>query len=179
MSRELCLSLLVEHCLAVHEERSVLNVPGLLVYPQDMYWTIQTLAESITNKWELSSLGGLFSPDFGGSVFSIALQQYLMMTYFVHIPVYRFTKRGRLESPLDIPSSKNVIIIDDVLTTGTAITPIINILKQKNISLVGVHVVVNRPEGGGSQRLKHLDIPFFSIFEMEEILSLHKEKHCV
>jgi orotate phosphoribosyltransferase len=74
-------------------------------------------------------------------------------------------------------ADKNVLIVDDVITAGTAIRESVEVLKQANAKLVGVVVALDRQERGQGatsaiQEIEELyNIPVISIVKFEHLIS--------
>ena len=60
----------------------------------------------------------------------------------------------------DFSPSKNekVLIVDDILTTGTSVNEVIDLVKQYNVDIVGLGVVLDR--SGGATNFEY---PFFAV----------------
>jgi orotate phosphoribosyltransferase len=69
----------------------------------------------------------------------------------------------------DIRRGDNVIIVDDVLTTGNSIAKAIRIAEVHELNVVGVIVLVDREVGGREKILNYVDW-FESIFTLSELL---------
>jgi len=72
---------------------------------------------------------------------------------------------------------KKVVLIDDVLTAGTAIRQSLDLLQQLGAQVVGVVLALNRAEKGTDEQLaaaqieKTYDIPVRHIIDLDDILS--------
>jgi len=66
------------------------------------------------------------------------------------LEIYRFEKH------LDSTKAYNVIVIHDVLLTGTQITESIDMLRDHNFNVRGIFCLINREEGGGREKLENL-----------------------
>src|SRR5690606_30876272 len=69
-----------------------------------------------------------------------------------------------------------VLIIDDVITAGTAIREVIGIVEASNAELAAVLVAIDRQEQGKSELsaiqelTKHYNIPVISIIKLEQLI---------
>ena len=75
------------------------------------------------------------------------------------------------------PITGRVLILDDVITAGTAITEAINLIKSAGAQPAGVLVALDREEIGGRNRLsavreleQQLDIPIRSIISLTDLV---------
>lgn len=73
-------------------------------------------------------------------------------------------------------AGKKVWIIDDVITAGTAIREVVNILKQAGAEIAGVLVALDRQERGQGELSaiqevqKELDIPVHALISMKDLM---------
>lgn len=72
---------------------------------------------------------------------------------------------------------RDVIIIDDVLTSGSSIIESLDIFKRYNLNIERIIVLVDR-ENGGKKRLEDMGLKVESIFKISEIVeTLGKDKN--
>ncbi|KAG0166364.1 hypothetical protein DFQ28_008293 [Apophysomyces sp. BC1034] len=77
-----------------------------------------------------------------------------------------------------------VVVVDDVITAGTAINESIGIIKQNNAQLAGVLVAVDRaevaPDGSGKSAIQAVEaknnVPVRAIITMDHIMEFMEEK---
>ena len=69
---------------------------------------------------------------------------------------------------------KNVLIVEDVTTSGGSVVKTIQILREHNAEVDKVLAVVDR-ESGATEQLKKLEVEFIPLLSVSEILK-HKEK---
>jgi orotate phosphoribosyltransferase len=67
-------------------------------------------------------------------------------------------------------SGSNIILLEDVITTGGSSINALHILKEAGLNPVAVMSIVDRQEGGVETIKKEFDIPVISLFKMEELL---------
>ena len=80
-------------------------------------------------------------------------------------------KQQQIEGPL-IPENSQVILIDDVATTGKAFVESIEVLKKYNIGVLKAICLIDR-EQGAREALTKYNCPLVSIFKAQEFLD-HK-----
>ena len=68
-----------------------------------------------------------------------------------------------------LPQGANVVVVDDVLTSGRATERTINILKEAGCQIVKVIAFVDRKEGG-REHLESLGYDVQSLFTVEDLL---------
>ena len=68
----------------------------------------------------------------------------------------------------------NVIIIEDVITTGGSTIKAIERAKESNINVVSAIALIDREEGG-KEAIKELGIHVESIFSKSDIMAFHNE----
>ncbi|KAI7854963.1 orotate phosphoribosyltransferase [Circinella umbellata] len=82
------------------------------------------------------------------------------------------------------PLSGKIVVVDDVITAGTAINESIGIIKANNASLAGVLVAVDRaevaPDGSGKSAIQAVQekngVPVRAIITMDHIMEYMEEK---
>ena len=65
----------------------------------------------------------------------------------------------------------NVIIVDDVVTTGTSTIKAINLARKHGLIVKAVIVLVDRGEQNGRQSIEALGLPVYDIFTINDFLS--------
>jgi len=65
-------------------------------------------------------------------------------------------------------TNKRVLIVEDVVTSGSAVVEAIDKLIADNITIVGVVSVLDR-EQGGTQAITRYGIPFYPLFDHEDM----------
>ena len=65
---------------------------------------------------------------------------------------------------------RDVIIIDDVLTSGSSIIESLDIFKRYNLNIKRIIVLVDR-ENGGREKLEGLGLKVESVFKISEIIN--------
>src|ERR1700691_1567351 len=77
-------------------------------------------------------------------------------------------KQQQIEGPL-LKEGGNVVIIDDVATTGKAFVESIEVLQKMNIKIKKAICIIDRGEGA-REALGHYNVPLESIFSIAEFL---------
>ena len=72
----------------------------------------------------------------------------------------------QIEGPV-LDAGSHVVLIDDVATTGNSLIDCINVLKDKEIIVDKVIVIVDREEGA-RDKLEAIGCPFYSIFSIRD-----------
>ncbi len=109
----------------------------------------------------------LLSIDTGGTYCAIALQQYLRHHQRQNVELYRIEK----SNPRLLPMG-SYTIIDDVLTSGSSVLPVIDKLREEGSHVIELVTVVNRREGGGDTRVRDKGVFYSSLFDFEEVLRM-------
>ena len=82
----------------------------------------------------------------------------------------------------DVHSGEKVVVVDDVITTGSSTIEAINCAREKGLEVVKVIVLVDREEGGRENIIEHID-EFESIITrtllMEAFNARHSKKEAV
>lgn len=69
---------------------------------------------------------------------------------------------------------QSVLLFDDVISSGYSKRPVISLLQEEGLKVVGVVVIVDR-EQGGRQMLVEEGFPLFCIFTITELLNLYNK----
>ena len=115
------------------------------------------------------------SIDTGGSVIAAAFQSFLSFTHSTDIPLFRVDKTGKID---DIPSirQKTFILVDDVITTGKSLLPLVKHIKDQGGTILQAVTVVNRSAEGagfGDRLLAEQGVPLSSVFTLEECILMY------
>lgn len=92
----------------------------------------------------------------------------------------RVAKTHGMQSGIDgvYRQEQTVLVIDDVLTTGTSILAAIQILRDRGLRIRDALVVVDR-EQGGVQQLEKAGVQTRAIFTISELLTLYLESSLI
>lgn len=72
----------------------------------------------------------------------------------------------RIEGPL-LTKGDNVVVVDDVATSGKSVIEAVSVLRQEGVNVKGAITIVDRQEGACSNLAK-INCPFISIFKASE-----------
>jgi len=112
----------------------------VLQYPE--YLTL--FAREIADHFEDAEIDAVISPAIGGVVIGTEVgRQIGVKTIFTE----RKEGEMKLRRGFEIEESENILLIEDVITTGGSVKEVIDIVKQNNGNIVGVGVVVDRSGG--------------------------------
>ncbi len=76
----------------------------------------------------------------------------------------------------NLKEGDRVVIIEDVITTGSSTLKAYRALRELGVDIVGIVAIVLRPEEKEEEFLK-LNLPIWAIFEVEELKKAYLEKH--
>jgi orotate phosphoribosyltransferase len=112
----------------------------LLEQPELLVPTVQVMLEQMRH---LPRVQAVVGPTLGGVIvaYEAARQLGVRALYAEHAGDGRAFRRGSLLEP-----HTPVLIVDDVLTTGTSIGEVIALLQQHQAHLVGIGVLIDRSE---------------------------------
>ena len=128
----------------------------------------------------------LFGPAYKGITLAAATSVALASQFNIDVP-YCFNRKevkGHGEGGLLVgaPLEGRVLIIDDVITAGTAIREIMSIINQSDAEAAGVVIGVDRQErgNGANSAIKEVEMDYslqvFSIIDITDILTyLHSK----
>ena len=128
----------------------------------------------------------LFGPAYKGITLAAATAIALSEHHGINVP-YCFNRKeakahGEGGSLVGAPLQGKVLIIDDVITAGTAIREVMSILEQVGAEAAGVVIGLDRKERGKSDKSaiqevqEKFKIPVASIIDIDDILQYLKAK---
>ncbi|KAI8374027.1 orotate phosphoribosyltransferase [Choanephora cucurbitarum] len=130
----------------------------------------------------------LFGPAYKGVPLVCATVLSLANNYDKDVP-YSFNRKEKKDhgeggSIVGTPLHGKVVVVDDVITAGTAINESIEIIKQNKASLAGVLVAVDRaevaPDGSGKSAIQAVEernhVKVRAIISMDHIMEYMEEK---
>lgn len=135
-------------------------------------YLVGSMIFDLVNKWNVASVGG---PTLGADPIVGALA---VISYENKKPVNTFLIRktpkthGRMlqvEGP-EIPAESEVVLLDDVATTGGSLVDSISILKKMGISVKHAIVIIDRDEGA-RENLAKVGCELISLYKASEFFS--------
>ncbi|MBD8756629.1 orotate phosphoribosyltransferase [Pseudomonas coleopterorum] len=122
----------------------------------------------------------LFGPAYKGIPLAAATSVQLAEKHQLDIP-WCFNRKeakahGEGGSLVGSPLAGNVLIIDDVITAGTAIREVMQIIQQQNATATGVMIALNRQERGNGELSaiqeveRDFGVPVVSIVSLNQVL---------
>ncbi|CAM0142914.1 orotate phosphoribosyltransferase [Umbelopsis sp. WA50703] len=130
----------------------------------------------------------LFGPAYKGIPLVVASSIALYNEHQIDAP-YSFNRKEKKDhgeggSIVGTPLVGEILVVDDVITAGTAINESIEIIKQANAKLSGVIVAVDRaevaPDGSGKSAIQAVEekngVPVSAIITMDHIIEYMSEK---
>lgn len=137
--------------------RKIVSYPHILDKINDKLWNLLS-----PNVWNQSIIAGVPT---GAIPFSIGIS---IKHQIPAILIRKDKKEYGMKSIIDGNiNSKKVILIEDVITTGTSVIEIIDKLKDKGITVSAVLSVIDR---GGSNNIKKLGYSVYSLWSIDELL---------
>lgn len=119
----------------------------------------------------IHAIGGL---TMGADPIAYAVARY---SYDAKQPIQAFVIRKEpkahgleLQIEGNIKSGDNVIIVDDVVTTGNSTIKAITIARQHELIVKAVIVLVDRGEQNGRQNIEALGLPVYDIFTISDFI---------
>lgn len=127
----------------------------------------------------------LFGPAYKGIPLATLAASSLAEQHDVDVP-YSFNRKeakahGEGGSIVGAPLSGNVLIVDDVITAGTAVREAYQIISAAGATVAGLVISLDRQERGKGafsavQELKQsLDIPVVSIVQLDDLIDILEE----
>jgi len=121
----------------------------------------------------IDAIGGL---TMGADPIAYATAHY---SYYAKSPIEAFVIRKepkahglQLQVEGNVKAGDNVIIVDDVVTTGASTIKAIDIARKHGLSVKAVIVFVDRGEQNGRQNIESLGLPVYDIFTIQDFISI-------
>ena len=104
---------------------------------------LSALCQEIANRFKNENISLVAGPTTGGIIiaFEVARQMSLPALYVESEQGQKKLRRGA-----GVPSDARVLIVDDVLTTGTSIKEVASLITQSGGEVAGVAVLIDRSE---------------------------------
>ena len=149
----------------------------LLSKPNRAKAICESLAEKINS--EIKDIDLILSPAMGGIIVGFEIGKLLDKTTIFS---ERVNKNFILRRGFTIPKNSNVLIVEDVITTGKSSLECEELVKQNNANVVGYACIIDR--SGGKSLIKHkivsqleIDIPTYDKKNLpKELLSIKPVK---
>ena len=134
----------------------------------------------------IDKIDGLFGPAYKGITLAAATAVALSEHHGINVP-YCFNRKeakahGEGGTLVGAPLKGKVLIIDDVITAGTAIREVMSIVEQVGAQAAGVVIGLDRKECGKTDKSaiqeveQEFNIPVASIIDIDDILQYLKAK---
>lgn len=133
---------------------------------------VGSLVFDIVKDWHVKAVGGptLGADPIVGALAAISFQNKKPLnTFLIRKTPKSHGRMLQVEGP-EIPSGSEVVLIDDVATTGGSLIDAIAILKNLNIEVKKAIVIVDREEGGRENLARH-DCELVALFTASEFFS--------
>jgi orotate phosphoribosyltransferase len=124
---------------------------------------------------------GLFGPAYKGIPLATALAVHLAQTgrnFSVSFNRKEQKSHGDAGWLLGAPLPKTVLLVDDVLTAGTAVRESLDLLKNQGVTVVGLLVALDRQEQAKDRAVSartalqaDFGLPVFSILQLTDVLT--------
>ena len=146
-------------------------------YPQEFRMMVKYLENQITKDIGLENFESIVSVPTGGLVIAsaLAIETVKPLIYVRSKPKDYGTSKS-VEGK--IHGGMNVVMIDDVATTGGSVVNAIKSLKEMNISIKDAYVIVNRMEGA-KEALAELGVEMHSLLNILQITKILYEQNII
>lgn len=117
-----------------------LQCAQVLQYPQ----YTNELAKGITELWSEKDIDVVIGPAIGGIIISYAVGQ-----AFNKKAIFTERKDGEmmLKRGFQLKTGANVLIVEDVVTTGGSVKEVIDVLTEMEVNIIGITSLVDRSNG--------------------------------
>jgi len=146
-------------------------------YPHEFRKMVKYLENEITQDIGLEKFDSIVSVPTGGLVIAsaLAIETVKPLIYVRSKPKDYGTSKS-VEGK--IHDEMNVVMIDDVATTGGSVVNAIKSLKEANVSINDAYVIVNRMEGA-NEALKELGVKMHSVLNILQITEILYEQNLI
>ncbi|MGM0436849.1 MAG: orotate phosphoribosyltransferase [Bacillota bacterium] len=102
------------------------------------------LAKEIAEFWTEEDIDLVVGPAIGGIIISYAVASVMNLRN-----IFSERKDGKMKfrRNLDVKENENVLIVEDVVTTGGSVREVITLLEESNANIVGISSLVDRSNG--------------------------------
>ncbi|MFW5979855.1 MAG: orotate phosphoribosyltransferase [Bacillota bacterium] len=114
-----------------------LQCARVLQYPE----YTKFLAKSIASMWKDEKIDTVIGPALGGVVLAYAVGAELQCRAIFS---ERKDKNMEIRRGFSINSGENILIVEDVVTTGGSVREVINLLQRKKANIIGISSLINR-----------------------------------
>ncbi|PSN81947.1 hypothetical protein B9Q01_09380 [Candidatus Marsarchaeota G1 archaeon OSP_D] len=136
------------------------DLKRVFTHPHVFGMIVEALLETIS-PFEFDKIGGIeYSGLPWASIIAYRLNKGLF--YLRRSETERNALIGKI-SPYE-----KIILVDDVLTTGSFTLKAVDTIKSYNVSLIGVFVILDREEGG-SEELKKRGVKTYSLLKLSQL----------
>jgi len=146
-------------------------------YPHEFRKMVKYLENEITQDIGLEKFDSIVSVPTGGLIIAsaLAIETVKPLIYVRSKPKDYGTSKS-VEGK--IHDEMNVVMIDDVATTGGSVVNAIKSLKEANVSINDAYVIVNRMEGA-NEALKELGVKMHSVLNILQITEILYEQNLI
>lgn len=128
----------------------------------------EEVAKDLIEKFKDKKIDFVIGPAIGGIIFAYEVARQLGV-----LAIFSERENGdmKLRRGFEVYAGANVLVVEDVITTGGSVREVIELMKSLGANIVGVGCVVNR-SGGKVQ----FDCPFESVISMD--INTYEEDEC-
>ncbi len=148
-----------------------IDARAVTLNPQGAFFAANIILSMLVTKVKVSAIGGptLGADPLVGAIGVVSFIKKLpIKTFIVRKNPKSHGKCKQIEGP-EIPPGSEVVIIDDVATTGSSIVEAAAVLRENGLVVNQAIVIVDREEGA-EESLKKNNISLSSIFKAGEFL---------
>ncbi len=141
-----------------YHSKYYLQCASLLQHPDKTSNIIDSALEVIDNEIKKNNIQTVVSPAIGGILFGYLLA-YKLRTRMI----FTERKKGKMElrRNFNITASENILIAEDVITTGGSVFEVIDICRKLGANIKGIISIVDR-----SEKIK-FNYPYFYLIKLK------------
>jgi len=149
-----------------------LDVKKLCLHPEGLY-LVTNLLRSIMGDIRPfpNAVGGPVigaDPIVGALVYSSYDLKRQLMGFLVRKGDRTHGMMHKIEGLENIPKGSGVVLLEDVLTTGASLIPVVDEVLSINLKILGVMCVIDREEGG-RLLIERRNIPFYPLLTIKDV----------
>ena len=146
-----------------------IDIRNIYSHPKELKLIVSELAKNISERFQFDAICGIAT----GGLPLASILSYILSKPFIYVRKVKKEYGTTKAIEGDYRKGWNVIIVDDVATTGSSILRAIDYLTAEGINVLAAYVVVDREEGA-EKLLESRGVSLYSLLKINYILKTLK-----